>query len=127
MLVDIDQELVRLGGSVAPDIALMERDQIERLFRQAVTTECQQLRIEKFAVNALDPAGLAADIPWCSEVARPVFQSYFHPVTRFKPAHGGIHGSPHLESNSANLRSISSRVRIFFSTRIASMLAIQRS
>ena len=61
------------------------------------------------------------------ECDRAIFESYCDPVPSFKLTRLYIHGSPHLDSNSASLRSISSFVRIFFSIRIASMLAIQRS
>lgn len=126
MLVDIDEQLV-CPGALSPDIAVMKGHEVERFFRQAVTSERQRLGVEKFAVHTFDPTGFAANIPGRSEVARPVFKSYFDPVSRLKFSADRIHGSPHRESNSASLRSISSVVRIFFSTSIASILAIQRS
>ena len=61
------------------------------------------------------------------DVAGPVLHAHAHAVARLEPARRRAHGAPHFFSNSATLRSISSRVRIFFSIRMDSMLAIQRS
>ena len=127
MIVKIDQNFVFGACGFAEYFGVIEGDQIECFFRQTILTEGEQLGIEKFAVNSFNPAALAADIPGRAQMAGAVFEFDGHPITGFKPAGGGSHGSPHLDSNTASFLSISSLVRIFFSIRIASMLAIQRS
>ena len=127
MFVDIDKNFILGAHGLSPDIGLVERHEVECSPWQTVTAEGERLGIEKIAVDPFNPAGLAADVPRCTNVTGAIFESYCDPVPGFKLALLYIHGSPHLDSNSASLRSISSFVRIFFSIKIASMLAIQRS
>src|SRR5438034_9289498 len=87
----------------------------------------ERFGVEKLAMNLFDPSGLAANIPRGTDVARTVLHTHAHSIARLELASAPAHGSPHFSSNSACFRSISSRIRMFFSTRIVSMLAIQRS
>src|SRR5581483_6551430 len=127
VIVNIDENFVAVFGRAAPHITLVEGDEIKRLLRQAVPAEGKRFRIEKIAVDPLYPAALAANVPGRAQVAGPVLEFHFHPVAGFESNGALAHGSPHWRSNLASFSSISSLLRIFFSIRIASMLAIQRS
>src|SRR5206468_11770402 len=122
MLINIDQNLIRRSCSPAPYIGLIESHEIECSFGQAVTSISERFRVEKIAVDAFDPTSLAANVPGCAYMPRPIFQFHRDTVPGFELARLGVHGSPHSFSNSPRRRSISSLVRIFFSIRMVSML-----
>src|SRR5512145_1495841 len=127
MVVNVDQHFVVGTARSSEYVTKCKGDQVKRPLRQTVAAERQQLGIEKLAVYPLNPAGLAANVPRSANVTGPVLELHFYPVSRFELARRLTHDSPHLASNSASLRSISSLVRMFFSIRIVSILAIQRS
>ncbi len=62
-----------------------------------------------------------------TDVPGRIVHSHTYAIARLELYDARAHGSPHLFSNSATFRSISSVVRIFFSARIVSTLTIQRS
>jgi hypothetical protein len=84
MFVDIDKNFVLGAHGLAPDIGLVKRHEIECSHWQAVATESEQLGIEEIAVDTFNPAGLAADVPWGSDMARAILELYFNPVARFE-------------------------------------------
>src|ERR687891_2174815 len=127
MVINIDEDFVLRSIGLTPHVGLIENHQIESSFRQAVAAVGQRFGVEKVAIDSLDPTGLAANVPWRADMPRPVLESHRDAVARLESAGAFAHGSPHSFSNSARRRSISSLVRIFFSIRIVSMLAIQRS
>jgi len=123
---DIHQNFVSWSLRCSPYIGLIKGDQIKCAFGQSVTAVTERLRIEKLAVCSFNPSGFAANIPRGANVAGSVIGAHPHAIARLEfPT--WTHGSPHLASNSASLRSISSLVRIFFSIKMVSMLAIHRS
>src|SRR5574341_111810 len=127
MVVNIDENFVFRTRCFPEYLALLEAHQIESFLRQTVATESERLGIQKIAVDPFNPTALSTNIPGCTNMTGTVFELYLDAVAGLESAAGIVHGSPHLASNSASLRSISSLVRIFFSMRMASMLAIQRS
>jgi len=76
MFVDIDQNFILGANGLSEDIGLVERHEIECSPWQAVTTEGERLGIEKIAVDAFNPAGLAADVPRCANVTRAISEFY---------------------------------------------------
>src|SRR5262249_45223103 len=63
VLVNVDEKLVFRRFVFAPHLRLLEADQIERPLRQAVAAVGERLGIAELAVDALDPAALAAHVP----------------------------------------------------------------
>ena len=84
MFVDIDKNFVLRTYGLWPNIGLIEGNQIESPLGQAVATEGKRLGIEKIAVDAFNPAGLAADVPRRANVTRSIFEFYCDSVSCFK-------------------------------------------
>ena len=84
MFVDIDKNFILGAHGLSPDIGLVERHEVECSPWQTVTAEGERLGVEKIAVDPLNPAGLAADVPRCTNVTGAIFESYRHPVPSFK-------------------------------------------
>jgi hypothetical protein len=85
VLVNIDENFVLGARGFSPNIVLIEGNQIESPLRQSVAAESERLRIQEIAVNAFNPAGLAANVPRCANVTRAIFEFYLDSVSRLKP------------------------------------------
>ena len=84
MFVNIDKNFMLGAHGLSPDIGLVKRHEIECSHWQAIATEGKGLGIEKIAVDAFNPAGLAADVPGCTNVTRSIFEFYCDSVSCFK-------------------------------------------
>jgi len=84
MFVDIDKNFVLRTYGLWPNIGLIEGNQIESPLGQAVATESERLGIKEITVDTFNPAGLAADVPRCANVARAIFEFYCDSVSCFK-------------------------------------------
>src|SRR6202040_2594009 len=98
--------------------------QVQRPGRQTVLAVRQLLGVREIAVVVLDPAGLAAHVERCADVARPLLEAHALAVPGLEAPDAAAHGSPHRCSNAARLRSTSSWVSSPFSQRIASLPTI---
>ena len=88
MFVDIDKNFVLRAYGLSPNIGLIEGNQIESPLGQSVATESERLGIEEIAINAFNPAGLAANVPRCANMARAIFEFYCNPVSCFELTDG---------------------------------------
>ena len=88
MFVDIDKNFVLRTYGLWPNIGLIEGNQIESPLGQSVATESERLGIEEIAVDTFNPAGLAADVPGCTNVTRAIFEFYSNPVSCFELTDG---------------------------------------
>ena len=88
MFVDIDKNFVLGAHGLSPNIGLIEGNQIESPLGQSVATESERLGIEEIAINSFNPAGLAANVPRCANMARAIFEFYSNPVSCFELTDG---------------------------------------
>src|SRR5262249_13794202 len=122
MLIDLD--LDRVGGCAAiigPELALAEAHAIKRLRRRSRPVVGELFRIGKSAADALDLAGLAADVPGRADVARRIGAAHGDARAGGK-ARRRAHSAPWRAATSAILRPSSSLVT---TPRCKSVLAIE--
>ena len=84
MFVDIDKNFVLRTYRLWPNIGLIEGNQIEGPLRQSVATESERLGIEEIAINSFNPAGLAANVPRCANMAGAIFEFYRDSISLLK-------------------------------------------
>src|SRR6185437_11109959 len=125
MLIDLDLDGV-LGrpAIIGPQLALAEAHAVERLLRRARTIVGELLGIGEGAAQALDLAGLAADVPGRAQMARRRHAAHRDPRARREARlmRSGLgHGASCRASTSAILRPSSSAVN---TPRCSSVLAI---
>src|SRR5207248_1748223 len=115
---------LRLRVAVLPQVSLMKTDHIQRPAWQSVPAVGQLLGVAEVTMDTLDPARLAANVGWSSDMTTLVQPQHPNAVSRRKHQ---IQETPHVCSSSASLRSISSRERMPFSASSCSVPTIQRS
>src|SRR5688572_2629019 len=113
MLEDLDLQHIGVAAAViGPHVLLAEAHAVQRLRRQPVAHLRQLLRVGEAAAQALDGAGVAADVERRADMPERRGRPYFHPFPYLKARrHGrGILGHELRLHTSSILRPSSSVV-----------------